>query len=74
MRGTVLYGPGDIRFEDRETPKVIEPSDAVIRMAATCGNPEVGPAVEAPNAGQHRPGHHNPSVMAAFSTRDRGAA
>ena len=22
MRGTVLYGPGDIRFEDRETPKL----------------------------------------------------
>ncbi|HEX4771460.1 MAG TPA: zinc-dependent alcohol dehydrogenase family protein [Bryobacteraceae bacterium] len=36
MRGTVLYGPGDIRFEERETPKVIEATDAVIRMAATC--------------------------------------
>ena len=36
MRGTVLYGPGDIRFEERETPKIIEPTDAVIRMAATC--------------------------------------
>jgi threonine dehydrogenase-like Zn-dependent dehydrogenase len=36
MRGTVLYGPGDIRFEDREDPKIIDPTDAVIRMAATC--------------------------------------
>jgi threonine dehydrogenase-like Zn-dependent dehydrogenase len=36
MKGTVLYGPGDIRFEDRETPKITEPTDAVIRMAATC--------------------------------------
>jgi threonine dehydrogenase-like Zn-dependent dehydrogenase len=36
MRGTVLYGPGDIRFEDCETPKIIEPTDAVIRIAATC--------------------------------------
>src|SRR5690242_8793030 len=36
MRGTVLYGPRDIRFEERETPKIIEPTDAVIRMAATC--------------------------------------
>src|SRR2546423_2570156 len=36
MRGAVLYGPGDIRFEDCETPKIIEPTDAVIRMAATC--------------------------------------
>ena len=27
---------GDIRFEERETPKIIEANDAVIRMAATC--------------------------------------
>ena len=36
MRGTVLYGPRDIRFEERETPKIEEPTDAVIRIAATC--------------------------------------
>src|SRR3982750_4087444 len=36
MRGTMLYGPGDIRFEERETPKISEGTDAVIRMAATC--------------------------------------
>ena len=36
MKGTVLYGPGDVRFEDRETPKIVEPTDAVIRVAATC--------------------------------------
>jgi len=36
MRGTVLYGPGDIRFEDCETPKIMEATDAVIRIAATC--------------------------------------
>ena len=36
MKGTVLYGPGDIRFEDRETPKIIEPTDAILRLAATC--------------------------------------
>jgi threonine dehydrogenase-like Zn-dependent dehydrogenase len=36
MKGAVLYGPRDIRFEDREDPKIIEPTDAVIRMAATC--------------------------------------
>ena len=36
MKGTVLYGPRDIRFEDRETPKIVEPTDAVIRIAATC--------------------------------------
>src|SRR3989442_3884371 len=36
MRGTVLYGPRDIRFEDRETPKVVEPTDAIIRISLTC--------------------------------------
>ena len=43
MRGTVLYGPRDIRFEDRETPRIEQPTDAVIRIARpacagrTCG-------------------------------------
>src|SRR3954469_1125443 len=36
MRGTVLYGPGDIRFEDRETPKIVDPTDAIIRISLTC--------------------------------------
>src|SRR2546421_4356981 len=36
MRGTVLYGPRDIRFEDRETPKIVEPTDAILRIALTC--------------------------------------
>jgi len=36
MRGAVLYAPGDIRVDDREEPTIVEPTDAVIRMAATC--------------------------------------
>src|ERR1041384_1336655 len=36
MRGAVLYGPRDVRFEDCEEPRIIEPTDAIIRMAATC--------------------------------------
>src|SRR6266446_3878455 len=36
MRGAVLYGPRDIRFEDREMPKIVEKTDAIIRIAATC--------------------------------------
>jgi len=40
MRGAVLYGPRDIRFVEREAPKIIEPTDAIIRMVATrvCGS------------------------------------
>ncbi|MEW1839937.1 zinc-dependent alcohol dehydrogenase family protein [Nonomuraea angiospora] len=36
MRGTVLYAPGDVRVEDRPDPKIEQPTDAVIRLAATC--------------------------------------
>src|SRR5881409_888471 len=36
MRGTVLYGPRDVRFEERDTPTVIKPTDAIIRISATC--------------------------------------
>src|SRR5438128_10966788 len=36
MKGTVLYAPRDVRFEDRETPRIEQPRDAVIRMSVTC--------------------------------------
>src|SRR2546422_4600708 len=36
MLGTVLYGPRDVRFEERDTPTIIKPTDAIIRMSATC--------------------------------------
>ena len=40
MQGAVLYGPRDVRFEERETPKITKPTDAVIRLSATriCGS------------------------------------
>jgi threonine dehydrogenase-like Zn-dependent dehydrogenase len=36
MRGAVLYGARDIRFEDRPVPAIVEPTDAVIRISAAC--------------------------------------
>jgi threonine dehydrogenase-like Zn-dependent dehydrogenase len=36
MRGAVLHAPGDVRVEDRPDPKIEQPTDAVIRLAATC--------------------------------------
>ena len=36
MRGTVLYGPRDVRFEDRAEPTIVEPTDAIISLPATC--------------------------------------
>ncbi|WP_434739528.1 zinc-dependent alcohol dehydrogenase family protein [Micromonospora sp. SH-82] len=36
MRGAVLYAPGDVRVEQREDPRIEAPTDAVIRLTATC--------------------------------------
>ncbi len=36
MRGTVLYGTEDIRFEDVPEPEIVQPTDAIIRISATC--------------------------------------
>jgi threonine dehydrogenase-like Zn-dependent dehydrogenase len=36
MRGAILYGPRDVRFEEREAPRITEPGDAVIRLSASC--------------------------------------
>src|SRR5215216_7209941 len=36
MRGAVMYGPGDVRVEDREEPRIVEPTDAIIRVSAAC--------------------------------------
>jgi threonine dehydrogenase-like Zn-dependent dehydrogenase len=36
MRGAILYGPRDVRFEKCDDPKIIQPTDAVIRISATC--------------------------------------
>lgn len=36
MRGAILHAPRDIRVEQREDPKIEQPTDAVIRLAATC--------------------------------------
>ncbi|MDH6437216.1 threonine dehydrogenase-like Zn-dependent dehydrogenase [Streptomyces sp. SAI-144] len=36
MRGVVMHAPGDFRVEEREDPKILKPTDAVIRVAAAC--------------------------------------
>jgi threonine dehydrogenase-like Zn-dependent dehydrogenase len=36
MKSTVLYGPRDIRFEQRDDPKIVEPTDAILRISAAC--------------------------------------
>jgi threonine dehydrogenase-like Zn-dependent dehydrogenase len=36
MRGVILHAPGDVRVEHREDPNIEQPTDAIIRLAATC--------------------------------------
>ncbi len=36
MRGAILYGPRDVRFEERATPTIIKPTGGIIRISATC--------------------------------------
>src|SRR5215212_8335999 len=36
MRATVMYSAGDVRFEERPDPTIVEPTDAVIRLPVTC--------------------------------------
>ncbi len=36
MKGAVLYGPRDVRYVERADPQIVDPTDAIIRMSATC--------------------------------------
>jgi threonine dehydrogenase-like Zn-dependent dehydrogenase len=36
MRGAVLYAPYDIRVDERPDPRIVAPTDAIVRLAATC--------------------------------------
>src|ERR1039458_1151255 len=36
MLGTILYGPRDIRCEEVDEPKILHPTDAIIKLSASC--------------------------------------
>ena len=36
MLSTVLHAPGDVRVEDRDDPTIVAPTDAILRLSATC--------------------------------------
>lgn len=36
MLGTLLYGPRDVRCEEVPEPKILRPTDAIIRLSASC--------------------------------------
>jgi len=36
MRVAVLHGPRDVRFEERDEPKIMKPTDTIIRVSSAC--------------------------------------
>ncbi|WP_053351521.1 zinc-dependent alcohol dehydrogenase family protein [Leucobacter musarum] len=36
MRGVIMHAPGDVRVENRERPTIVEPTDAIIKVSASC--------------------------------------
>ena len=36
MRSTVMHAAGDVRVQDRDDPTIAAPTDAIIRLTATC--------------------------------------
>jgi threonine dehydrogenase-like Zn-dependent dehydrogenase len=36
MKGAVLYGARDVRYVERAEPKIVAPTDVILRMSATC--------------------------------------
>ncbi|OJV58933.1 MAG: IMP dehydrogenase [Cellulomonas sp. 73-145] len=36
MRAVVMYAPGDVRVDQTARPTIVEPTDAIIKLAATC--------------------------------------
>lgn len=36
MRGAILHGAGDVRFDERDAPRITQPTDAIIKTSATC--------------------------------------
>jgi threonine dehydrogenase-like Zn-dependent dehydrogenase len=36
MHGVIMHAPGDVRVEERENPTIVEPTDAIIRLTASC--------------------------------------
>jgi threonine dehydrogenase-like Zn-dependent dehydrogenase len=35
MRGTLIHAPGDVRIETRDDTKIVNPTDAIIRVTTS---------------------------------------
>ena len=36
MRGVVMHAPGEVTVEDREVPRIVEPTDAILKIEVAC--------------------------------------
>ena len=36
MKAAVLYGPRDVRYVERDDPRIVDPTDVILRLSATC--------------------------------------
>ncbi|MCC6838644.1 MAG: alcohol dehydrogenase catalytic domain-containing protein, partial [Flavobacteriales bacterium] len=36
MKATIMHGPGDVRYETVPDPRIEKPTDALIKLSATC--------------------------------------
>src|SRR3989454_6580406 len=70
MRATVMYGAGDVRIEDVHDARLIEPSDALVRVtrAAICGSDLWPYKTMEHNDGGRRMGHEFIGVVEAVGS------
>jgi len=75
MRGAVLHGPRDIRLEERGEPKIALPTDAIIRISATCVcGSDLWPYRDTPPLTQPRPmGHEYCGIVEEVGSAVRSA-
>lgn len=36
MKATVMYGAGDVRVENVPDPRIVQPTDAIVRVTHAC--------------------------------------
>lgn len=71
MRATVMYGAGDVRIENVPDPKLVEPTDAIVRVthACICGSDLWPYKSRKPSDAAVRMGHEFIGVVEDVGTR-----
>ncbi|MFB8114543.1 zinc-binding dehydrogenase [Streptomyces sp. NPDC055962] len=76
MRAAVMYGAGDVRVEDRPDPRIDQPTDAIVRVVASCVcGSDLWPYASMPATDAGRPmGHEFLGVVEDTGTEVTGLA